>query len=118
MNVKQELQALYRTLDKRRNTLVAAEKRFDQVVVGQSRRDIKEITKQIERLKETTASDMSSKSAQIKAMKFNRALTKAEQADLGKLKKSVRGLTVVHPLTALGRELELSEVTGFANKEF
>ena len=51
-------------------------------------------------------------------MAFNRELTKAEQADMGKLKKSVRGLVVVHPLTALGRELAIEKVTGFASKKF
>ncbi len=33
---------------------------------------------------------------------------------MGKLKKSVRGLVVVHPMTALGREMGLKEMTGFA----
>ncbi|SQB40511.1 Protein of uncharacterised function (DUF2810) [Citrobacter koseri] len=32
---------------------------------------------------------------------------------MGKLKKSVRGLVVVHPMTALGREMGLKEMTGF-----
>ena len=41
-----------------------------------------------------------------------------EQADMGKLKKSVRGLVVVHPMTALGREMGLKEMTGFAKSEF
>ena len=46
-------------------------------------------------------------------MPFRRAITKKEQADMGKLKKSVRGLVVVHPMTALGREMGLKEMTGF-----
>lgn len=41
-----------------------------------------------------------------------------QQADMGKLKKSVRGLVVVHPMTALGREMGLKEMTGFARSEF
>lgn len=44
-------------------------------------------------------------------MPFQRAITKKEQADMGKLKKSVRGLVVVHPMTALGREMGLEEMT-------
>ncbi len=36
------------------------------------------------------------------SLPFRRAITKKEQADMGKLKKSVRGLVVVHPMTALG----------------
>ncbi|HHX3280496.1 TPA: DUF2810 domain-containing protein, partial [Salmonella enterica] len=38
--------------------------------------------------------------------------------DMGKLKKSVRGLIVVHPMTALGREMGLKEMTGFNKTEF
>jgi len=49
---------------------------------------------------------------------FNRPLTPAEQADMGKLKKSVRGLIVVHPLTAIGREIGVEVVTGFAPRKF
>lgn len=41
-----------------------------------------------------------------------------EQADMGKLKKSVRGLVVVHPMTALGREMGLQEMTGFSKTAF
>jgi len=37
---------------------------------------------------------------------------------MGKLKKSVRGLVVVHPLTALGREIGVTAVTGFAPASF
>lgn len=32
---------------------------------------------------------------------------------MGKLKKSVRGTVVVHPMTELGREMGLKEMTGF-----
>ena len=42
----------------------------------------------------------------------------SKEADMGKLKKSVRGLVVVHPMTALGREMGLKEMTGFARSEF
>ncbi|BFO07527.1 hypothetical protein GGER_00370 [Serratia rubidaea] len=35
---------------------------------------------------------------------------------MGALKKSVRGLVVVHPMTALGREMGLKAVTGYAKK--
>lgn len=52
------------------------------------------------------------------SLPFRRAITKKEQADMGKLKKSVRGLVVVHPMTAPGREMGLKEMTGFARSEF
>ena len=52
------------------------------------------------------------------SMPHRRAITKKEQADMGKLKKSVRGLVVVHPMTALGREMGLKEMTGFSKTAF
>lgn len=51
-------------------------------------------------------------------MGFSREITKKEQANLGALKKSVRGLVVVHPMTALGREMGLKAMTGFAKTAF
>jgi ribosome-associated protein len=51
-------------------------------------------------------------------MPFKRPITKKEQADMGKLKKSVRGLVIVHPMTALGREMELDAMTGFSKTDF
>ncbi|WP_250656937.1 YibL family ribosome-associated protein [Alkalimarinus coralli] len=118
MNLKQELQQLNNKLDKTRRKFVAAEKRFDQEIIAQSRMEIAALTKQIESLKNAQANQISSKGGKIKSMAFSRPLTKSEQADMGKLKKSVKGLVVVHPLTALGREIGVSEVTGFAPKAF
>ena len=57
-------------------------------------------------------------SQKLMKMPFQRAITKKEQADMGKLKKSVRGLVVVHPMTALGREMGLQEMTGFSKTAF
>ena len=37
---------------------------------------------------------------------------------MGALKKSVRGPVVVHPMTALGKEMGLKEMTGYAPKPF
>ncbi len=118
MNLKQELQQLNVKLDKCRRKLAAAEKRYDQEIVTQAQREIATITKLIADMKGTQNRQISDKGAKIQALPFNRALTKAEQSDMGKLKKSVRGLVVVHPLTALGREIGISEVTGFAPKAF
>ena len=56
--------------------------------------------------------------AEIARLREVRAITKKEQADMGKLKKSVRGLVVVHPMTALGREMGLQEMTGFSKTAF
>lgn len=118
MNTKQELQQLNSKLDKSSRKLVAAKKRGDQVIVLQFQAEIKSLTKEIARLKGQNDSELSDKCKAIKALAFSRELTKEEQADMGKLKKSVRGLVVVHPLTALGRELTIEKVTGFAPKKF
>lgn len=118
MNLKKEIQDLNNKLDKTRRKLAAAQGRHDQQMVGQTRLEIAALSKQIDSVKNAQANQVGGKSAKIKAMAFNRAITKAEQADMGKLKKAVRGLVVVHPLTALGRELGVTEVTGFAPKAF
>ena len=74
---------------------------------------------EIARLREEFYSQKLSKEAQkLMKMPFQRAITKKEQADMGKLKKSVRGLVVVHPMTALGREMGLQEMTGFSKTAF
>ncbi len=80
--------------------------------------EIESLTKAIASAKNQNDREVSGKGNSIKALAFNRELTKEEQADMGKLKKSVRGLIVVHPLTALGRELAIENVTGFAPKKF
>ncbi|MCR6710958.1 YibL family ribosome-associated protein [Enterobacter bugandensis] len=58
---------------------------------------------EIERLREVKG-QMSKEAQKLMNMPARRAITKKEQADMGKLKKSVRGLVVVHPMTELGRE--------------
>ncbi|GGD36197.1 YibL family ribosome-associated protein [Franconibacter pulveris 1160] len=73
---------------------------------------------EIARLHDVRNQKLSKEAQKLMAMPFKRAITKKEQADMGKLKKSVRGLVVVHPMTALGREMGLKEMTGFAKSEF
>ena len=73
---------------------------------------------EIARLQGVRSQKLSKEAQKLSALPFRRAITKKEQADLGKLKKSVRGLVVVHPMTALGREMGLTEMTGFAKTEF
>ena len=118
MNIKQELQQLNNKLDKSNRKLAAAKKRGDQEIVLQFQAEIESLTKAIASAKNQNDREVSGKGESIKALAFNRELTKGEQADMGKLKKSVRGLIVVHPLTALGRELTIEKVTGFAPKKF
>lgn len=118
MNLKQELQDLNNRLDKCRNKLAAAKSRNDQPVVNQFKNEVAKLEKQRDSIKGTQSRQANDKGNDIKSMSFNRALTKAEQADMGKLKKSVKGLVVVHPMTAIGREMKIKEVTGFAHKPF
>ena len=73
---------------------------------------------EIARLREVHSQKLSKEAQKLMKMPFQRAITKKEQADMGKLKKSVRGLVVVHPMTALGREMGLEEMTGFSKTAF
>ncbi len=50
-------------------------------------------------------------------MPFSREITKAEQADMGKLKKSVKGLVVVRNDEDWGKELRSEVMTGYAPKK-
>ncbi|AKJ43610.1 YibL family ribosome-associated protein [Pragia fontium] len=73
---------------------------------------------EIERLRAEKSKVLSAKAQKIQKLAFSRPITKAEQADMGALKKKVKGLEVVHPMTALGREMGIKEVTGFARSQF
>ncbi|HBO24793.1 MAG TPA: hypothetical protein DD649_18195 [Providencia sp.] len=73
---------------------------------------------EIVRLKAVRNKKLSKEAQKLVDMPFKRAITKKEQADLGKLKKTMRGLIIVHPMTALGREMELDEMTGFSKTDF
>lgn len=118
MNLKQELQQLNNKLDKTKRKLAGAVDRGDKAIAAKAKLELTKLNNQIASLKTKQTRDVNQQGTDVKSMAFKRALTKAEQADMGKLKKSVRGLVVVHPMTALGREMGLKEVTGFAPKAF
>lgn len=118
MNLKEELQGLNRQMDKLRHKLSVAEKGDNPAVTLRFQKKITALDKKIEKIRGQQSRKVNSKVEDVKTLAFNRALTKAEQADMGKLKKSVRGLVVVHPLTALGREMGITVVTGFARAKF
>lgn len=118
MNLKEELHGLSEKLEQFRRKLAAAEKRGDKGVMLQFRQEINAVTKRIASVKTQQTRELSKQGGSVMGLKFKRALTKAEQADMGKFKKSVKGLVVVHPMTALGREMGIKVVTGFAEKEF
>lgn len=118
MNLKQELQQLNDKLEKFRRKLAAAEQRGDTAIIMQFKREIDAVTKRINNVKGQQTRQLSKQGSDIKNLPFSRAITKAEQADMGQLKKSVKGLVVVHPMTALGREMGITVVTGFAPSKF
>ena len=118
MNVTETLQTLNNRLDKCRRKLAAAQKREDEAVARQFQREIERIEKELISTKKLKERQVGGKAQEINALAFHRVLTKAEQGDMGQLKKAVKGLVVVHPLTAVGREMGVTEVTGFAPKVF
>ena len=118
MNIKKSLQKLNNHLDVCKNKLVSAQQRNDYEKITYFQRELNKTNAKITSLKQQQTNENSSKGSSIKSLAFNRPLTKAEQADMGKLKKSVRGLVVVHPLTGIGREIGVDVVTGFAPKKF
>ncbi|RWR03269.1 hypothetical protein ED28_02940 [[Pantoea] beijingensis] len=86
--------------------------------LGELLKEKEKLVSEIERLKDAREQKLSKEAQKLQQLPFSRAITKKEQADLGTLKKSVRGIVVVHPMTALGREMGLKEMTGFAKKAF
>ncbi len=73
---------------------------------------------EIDRLRAVKGHKLSKEAQKLMDLPHRRAITKKEQADMGKLKKSVRGLVIVHPMTELGREMGLKEMTGFSKTAF
>ncbi len=118
MSQNNELQQLNNRLDKCRHKLEAAQKRSDRAMIFQFETEIGKVTKQINQIKHKNSYDLNKERKRLLAMSFIRELTKEEQADQGKLKKSVKGLVIVHPLTKIGKELRLEAMTGFSPTEF
>ncbi len=86
--------------------------------LGELMREKQTIEDELVRLREEHTASLSKEAQKLQKLPFQRPITKKEQADMGALKKRVRGIVVVHPMTALGREMELDAVTGFARTEF
>ncbi|SHI21375.1 YibL family ribosome-associated protein [Ferrimonas marina] len=118
MSLKQELHQLSNKLSAAKRKLDAAHGRGDQPMIDRFNEEVKALNKRIDSIKTTQNRRLDQEGKKTTSLPFKRVLTKAEQADLGKLKKSVRGLVVVHPMTALGRQLGLEQMTGFAPKKF
>jgi hypothetical protein len=118
MSLKQDLQQMHNRLDKAKRKLDAARGRNDNAMITRFTDEIANLEKQLTSLKGKQQYEDSKEKKRLQDMPFSREITKAEQADIGKLKKSVRGIEIVHPLTKLGKELRLDAMTGFAPKEF
>lgn len=118
MNFKKEIQDWNNKLDKFKHKLNAAYERDDAAMVKHFKLEIAKAEKKIKTLKGKQAYEIGNQGSAVLKMPFKRVLTKQEQADMGALKKSVKGLIVVHPMTALGRDLGIKEVTGFAPQAF
>jgi ribosome-associated protein len=118
VNLNKDIQEINNKLDLLRRKLDEAKLRNDPGIIAKIQREISKLNRKVGSIKGMQTAQNSSKGDELKEMAFHRALTKTEQADMGKFKKSVRGLIVVHPLTALGREMGISEVTGYALVKF
>ncbi|MBD1556632.1 YibL family ribosome-associated protein [Vibrio sp. S9_S30] len=77
----------------------------DQEMISKFIDEIEKINKNANSMKHKQQYDMNKERKSLLDMPFSREITKTEQADMGKLKKSVKGLVVVHPTTKLGKEL-------------
>ncbi|SDG82434.1 Protein of unknown function [Vibrio xiamenensis] len=118
MSLKNDIQQLNNRLDTCRHKLNAAKSRGDQEMISKFTDEIENLTKKANQLKHKQSYDLNKERKSLQDMPFSREITKAEQADLGKLKKSVKGLVIVHPTTKIGKELRLDAMTGFAPKPF
>lgn len=118
MSMKNEIQQLNNRLDTCRHKLEAAKARGDQAMISKFTDEVEQLTKKMAQVKHKDNYTMNKERKSLLDMPFSREITKAEQADLGKLKKSVKGLVVVHPLTKMGKELRIEVMTGFAPKPF
>ncbi|PJC87472.1 hypothetical protein CSW98_06145 [Vibrio sp. HA2012] len=118
MNIKQEIQQLSNRLDTCNRKLEAAKSRGDEVNITKFTDEVEQLSKKLAQLKHKQNYDMNKERKSLLDMPFSREITKEEQADMGKLKRKVKGLVVVHPMTKLGKELRLEVMTGFAPKPF
>ncbi|MEC5320430.1 YibL family ribosome-associated protein [Brenneria populi subsp. brevivirga] len=115
---KAEIKRLSDQLDKLNRQQVALLEQGDAEATALNLAACEKLTAEIERLRNTRERKLSQEAKKLTRLPFSRAIDKKEQANLGALKKSVRGLVVVHPMTALGREMGLKEMMGYAPKPF
>ncbi|MGV3346809.1 YibL family ribosome-associated protein [Enterobacteriaceae bacterium LUAb1] len=117
-HVNAEIKRLCDRLDLCNRKATLLQEKGDAEKLGEVVTEIEALQAEIVRLREIRMQTLSKEAQKLQALAFSRAITKKEQADLGALKKKVRGLVVVHPMTALGREMGLEVMTGFAHSAF
>ncbi|EHD19565.1 MULTISPECIES: YibL family ribosome-associated protein [Brenneria] len=115
---KAEIKRLSDQLDKLNRKQVTLLEQGDAEAITLNQEACGKLAAEIERLRNVREQKLSLEAQKLARLPFSRAISKKEQANLGALKKSVRGLVVVHPMTALGREMGLKEMTGYAPKPF
>ncbi|MDR9828711.1 YibL family ribosome-associated protein [Vibrio sp. FNV 38] len=118
MKIKEELQNLTNRINTCKRKLDAAKSRGDQDMISKFTDDLEKLTKKSSSVKHKLSFDLGKERKDLLSMPFSREITKVEQADMGKLKRSVKGLVVVHPMTKLGKELKIKVMTGYAPKQF
>lgn len=115
---KAEIKRLSDLLDALNHKDIAVIQQGNSDLIAQHNKEKEKLATEIERLKNVQGEKLSTEAQKLSQLPFHRELTKKEQADMGTLKKSARGIIVVHPMTALGREMGLKAVTGYARKTF
>ncbi|KGK11485.1 YibL family ribosome-associated protein [Vibrio navarrensis] len=118
MSIKNDIQKLHNRLDTCQHKLETARTRGDQEMITKFTNEVDELTKSLSQLKHKQNYELNKERKSLLDMPFSREITKEEQADIGKLKKRVKGLVIVHPMTKIGKELRLDVMTGFAPKAF
>jgi len=122
MTMKEQVQAEIKNLSDKLDALIRREPLLlesgDAEKLGALLKEKEIVQAELERLRNVREQTLSKEAQKLKQMPFSRTITKKEQANMGALKKSVRGIVVVHPMTALGREMGLKEMTGFAKTAF
>ncbi len=117
-NEKAQIKLLSDRLDLTRHQMAGMLQKNETEKYAELEKEKAALETEIARLKEQRSKKLSKEAQKLVDMPFKRPITKKEQADIGKLKKSVRGLIIVHPMTALGREMGLDDMTGFSKTDF
>nr|WP_314266702.1 YibL family ribosome-associated protein [uncultured Moellerella sp.] len=115
---KAQIKLLNDRLDSTRHKMASMQLTNEEEKYAELEKEKAALEIEIARLKAVRNNKLSKEAQKLMDMPFKRPITKKEQADIGKLKKTVRGLIIVHPMTALGREMGLDDMTGFSKTDF